>query len=104
MKTFIDHLAKDFVEYLVSVFAMLGQDIVQSSERPLLGRKLHRAVGQGSEETVDLINEVVAKTAASGGVQVEAHDSLILAIGIKKQSIRTLRSKRAAQNIVALSF
>jgi hypothetical protein len=48
---------------------------------------------------------VVAKTAASGGVQVEAHDSLILAIGIKKQSIRTLRSKRAgAQNTVALPF
>ena len=66
--------------------------MVQRRERSLLQRKLHRTVGQGSEEIVDLINQVVAETAAGSGIQIETHGHLILTAGQDKWSIRTMRS------------
>jgi len=78
VEALVHHLAADFVQYLSGIFAEFGKRMVGRSVASLLERKLHRAIRQGREEGVDLVNQTMAEAPASFGIEVEAHKYAIL--------------------------
>jgi hypothetical protein len=78
VETLIHHFTADFVQHRRRIFAKFGERMVNRSVAALLKRKLHGAIRQGRVKAIDLVNQTIAKTPASFGIEVEAHRHLIL--------------------------
>ena len=62
---------------------------------PLIQRKLYRAIWQGREKGVDLVNQAITEAPTGLGVEVEAHsDSILVWQGRKKKYL----PRRAQRN------
>ena len=78
MEALVHHLSAYLIQDSAGIFTGLRKRIVKRTITPLLERKLYRPIGKGREESIYLVNQVIAQTPTGYGIKVKAHKNSIL--------------------------
>ena len=73
MKPLVDHRAANFIEKLRWILPRFGKRIMQRAISSLICWQLHRAVGQGSVEVIDCVDQSIPKGPSRCGIEIKIH-------------------------------